>query len=78
MNRPYAESLFRFQFPHWQKARAVPFRGRELISTQDVGSKENTELGRGTKPTAGESYLSNPLDTVSLLEIGSFFRGFSR
>ena len=37
---------------------------------QDVGSKENTSVSGEDLTPDGESRLSNPLDTVSLLEIG--------
>jgi hypothetical protein len=40
---------------------------------QDIGSKEDTELTRQHLALSQESCLSNPLDTVSLLEIGCLF-----
>jgi hypothetical protein len=38
---------------------------------QDVGSMEITSGTQGDSTLKRESRLSNPLDTVSLLEIGS-------
>jgi hypothetical protein len=35
---------FKFQLPHWQKARAVPFREKNQIFAQDVGSNKDTEF----------------------------------
>jgi len=37
---------------------------------QDIGGKKDTELSKENLTLGGESSLSNPLDTVSLLEIG--------
>jgi hypothetical protein len=39
---------------------------------QHVGSMENTNGKQGARPPDGESRVSNPLDTVSLLEIGLY------
>jgi hypothetical protein len=40
------------------------------MSMEGVDSKENTELSSTGLALSGESCLSNPLDAVSLLEIG--------
>jgi hypothetical protein len=40
---------------------------------QDIGGKEDTDSSRRTQHSDGGSCVSNPLDTVSLLEIGCFF-----
>jgi len=36
---------------------------------QDVGGKEDTRVEHKDLALAGDSYMSNPLDTVSPLEI---------
>ena len=36
---------------------------------QDVGGKEDTRVEQKNLTLAGDSYMSNPLDTVSPLEI---------
>jgi hypothetical protein len=45
---------------------------------QGAGSKEDRELGREDLLLSWQECLSNPLDTVSLLEIGFFFQREAR
>jgi len=45
---------------------------------QDVGSKEDTELSSEDLTLSWRSCLFNPLDSVSLLEIGCFSREVSK
>jgi ferredoxin-NADP reductase len=45
-------------------------RPRGSFILQDVDSKENMRVSKSTRPSAGESRLSNPLDPVSMLKFG--------
>jgi hypothetical protein len=69
MNGPFAELRLQFQLSHWQKARLVPFCEGYREFMQDVGGKEDTRVEHKDLTLAGDSYMSNPLDTVSPLEI---------
>jgi hypothetical protein len=69
MDRPLVSATIPIQLPHQLKARVEPFRDETRLFMQNTGGKEDTELSREGLTLSGENYLSNTLDTVSLLEI---------
>jgi hypothetical protein len=71
-DRPLTESRFRFQLPHWLKAHLVPFSPRNRAFMQGIEMKGIFSVCRRAERPFGGRHLSNPLDSVSQLEIGGF------
>ena len=66
MNRPYVESRTRFQFPHEEEARGIPFCEVNPISMQAVGSTENTGLSRQDRVRAWRELVVEPIGIPSV------------
>jgi len=64
MNGPQAKPRFRFQLPHWWKARVVPFREGRWEFTEDLDGIEDTELSEEDLTLSWRGHLSNRLDSV--------------
>jgi hypothetical protein len=62
-----------FTFDIGRKHVLYRFTAGNRAFMQDIGGKGDTDSSRRTQHSDGGSCVSNPLDTVSLLEIGCFF-----
>ena len=76
MKRPYAELRFRFQLRIGGKHALYRFAKRTEYRCKTLIKKENARAEPQDLTFAGDRHLSNPLDTVSLLEDQSRVIGF--